>query len=88
MVDIIRFYQRHERETIARSVTLAEAQAHCNDPGTSSSTCTSEEGKARTEAKGPWFDGYRDQERRSSRPEPLLTQLAQVMAAERSGRWR
>ena len=39
-------------------LTLAEAQAHCKNPETSSKTCTSAEGKRRTEQRGPWFDSY------------------------------
>lgn len=43
---------------IKRGVTLAEAQAHCQDPETSSSTCTKKAGRDRTRRCGPWFDGY------------------------------
>ena len=39
-------------------LTLEKAQEHCRDPETSSRTCTSSTGRARTEALGPWFDGY------------------------------
>ena len=39
-------------------LTLEEAQAHCNDPETSSSTCTKSAGRKRTKTYGPWFDGY------------------------------
>ena len=46
------------RRTIADRLTLEEAQAHCNDPETSSSTCTKAEGKRRTHRYGPWFDCY------------------------------
>ncbi len=46
------------RKVIKRGLTLAQAQAHCRDPETSSSTCTKAEGKARTKKYGPWFDGY------------------------------
>lgn len=59
---IIRFYQHGtngvERKVIMTGVTLAGAQKHCRDPETSSSTCTSGSGKARTRKHGPWFDGY------------------------------
>lgn len=48
------------RRTIARGLTLAEAQAHCTDPETSSSTATSSAARARTRRLGPWFDGYTD----------------------------
>jgi hypothetical protein len=57
---IVRFYQQAQpsRRIIRRGLTLAEAQAHCCDPETSSNTCESSEGKARTARMGPWFDGY------------------------------
>jgi hypothetical protein len=48
----------YEKRTIKTGLTLEEAQAHCRDPETSSSTCTSYAGRKRTERKGPWFDGY------------------------------
>ena len=51
------FFEGRSR-TIAKGLTLAEAQAHCQDPETSSSTCTNTEGKARTRRSGAWFDGY------------------------------
>lgn len=43
---------------IKGGLTLEAAQAHCSDPQTSSATCTTDEGKALTEDKGPWFDCY------------------------------
>lgn len=57
---IRRFYQRPDEppETVREGLTLAEAQAHCEDPETSSTTCKSAEGKRRTAEHGPWFDGY------------------------------
>ena len=57
---IVRFYKDAplRRRTIDRGLTLEEAQAHCRDPETSSSTCTSKTGRARTKRLGPWFDGY------------------------------
>ena len=48
------------RRTIRRGLTLEEAQAHCQDPETSSSTCKSPVGKARTRRVGPWFDAYEE----------------------------
>jgi hypothetical protein len=62
---IVRMYEddMHDRETIATGLTLEEAQAHCSDPETSSSTCTEPENVARTERKGRWFDGYREEGR-------------------------
>ena len=57
---VIRFYYNRPgyRRTIIDRCTLAEAQAHCNDPETSSSTATGKSQRARTRAVGPWFDGY------------------------------
>jgi hypothetical protein len=37
-----------------------EAQTHCSDPETSSSTCKNSVGRRRTRQRGPWFDGYTD----------------------------
>ena len=60
MYKIIRFYFNRPgyKRTIKTGLTLEQAQAHCNDPETSSSTCTSAEGKRRTRRMGEWFDGY------------------------------
>lgn len=58
---IIRGYQRGGRRTIARNLTLDEAQAHCRNPETSSSTCKLAANVRRTEQRGPWFDGYKRQ---------------------------
>ena len=57
---IVRMYfdRNVPRRTIKRGLTLEEAQAHCSDPQTSSSTCTTSEGRRRTRQYGPWFDGY------------------------------
>lgn len=61
LYDVVRFYRDRPGHcrVILRRVDLATAQAHCGDPETSSSTCTSATGKARTRRMGPWFDGYR-----------------------------
>jgi hypothetical protein len=60
--NIVRFYREHpsgiRRRKVRERVTLAEAQAHCNDPETSSSTATSAEARRRTRRVGAWFDGY------------------------------
>lgn len=59
MYNIVRHYfSPSSSRIIARGLTLEEAQAHCSDPETSSRTCTSKEGKARTRKYGAWFDGY------------------------------
>ncbi len=57
---IVRMYQNDEfpSQVIERCLTLEEAQAHCSDPETSSSTCTEYGPRKRTQEKGPWFDGY------------------------------
>lgn len=57
---IVRMYfnDNVRNPTIETGLTLEEAQAHCRDPETSSCTCKSSKGKARTLVKGPWFDGY------------------------------
>ena len=59
--DIIRFFFNKgntTREILRENVTLQDAQAHCNDPQTSSSTCTDDDGRERTRVHGDWFDGY------------------------------
>ncbi len=48
------------RRTIIDRCTLADAQAHCKDPNTSSSTATSASAKACTRRNGPWFDGFEE----------------------------
>ena len=60
---IVRFYESddHETEVIATGLTLVEAQAHCNDDETSSTTAASKEGLMRTARYGRWFDGYTDE---------------------------
>ncbi len=57
---IVRFFQNpnKSRRTIDRGLTLQEVQVHCTDPDTSSTTCTTKTGRARTRAHGAWFDGY------------------------------
>lgn len=56
---IVRYYRDLESSrTIKTGLTLEEAQAHCRDIETSSTTCTTAKGKARTKRVGAWFDGY------------------------------
>ncbi len=52
------FRDSPRRRVVKRGLTLEEARAHCSNPETSSSTCTSAEGTRRTERFGPWFDSY------------------------------
>ena len=58
--NVVRFYREAgiRRRVILERVTLAEAQAHCSDPETSSSTATGKVARARTRRLGAWFDGY------------------------------
>jgi hypothetical protein len=60
---IIRHYRDSDTpsRTIDTGLTLEQAQAHCQNPETSSSTCTSKTGKARTRRLGVWFDGYEEE---------------------------
>ena len=58
MYAIVRYYFNGGKRVIAKGLTLEEAQAHCQDPETSSRTATSAAAKARTRRMGPWFDGF------------------------------
>lgn len=60
---IVRFFfnEPGAKRVVKRVQTLEEAQAHCNDPETSSSTATSAPARRRTEQRGPWFDGYEEE---------------------------
>jgi hypothetical protein len=61
MYKIVRNYFHGSPRTIAKGLTLEEAQAHCRNPETSSRTATSAAAKARTRKFGPWFDSYDEQ---------------------------
>lgn len=52
------FRDAHAKRTIETGLTLEEAQAHCKDPETSSSTCRKAANVRRTQQRGAWFDGY------------------------------
>lgn len=52
------FDDRYPSEIVATGLTLEEAREHCQDPETSSRTCTDPKLVALTEERGPWFDGY------------------------------
>lgn len=62
MYKVVRHYfesrSEHLRRTVKSGLTLEEAQAHCRDPETSSSTCKLRRNVKRTEERGAWFDGY------------------------------
>jgi len=55
---IVRMFFNRGNRTIKSGLTLEQAQEHCQDPETSSSTCTEEAGLHRTAKFGAWFDGY------------------------------
>jgi hypothetical protein len=52
------FDSRWATRVVATGLTLEEAQAHCRDPETTSSTCRKAKNVRRTQQRGPWFDGY------------------------------
>ena len=61
MYKIVRYFYRDKRKrTIETGLTLEQAQAHCQDPETSSKTATKSAAKCRTSLYGPWFDGYEE----------------------------
>ena len=60
MYKVVRYYFKGGNRVIATGLTLAEAQAHCRNDETSSSTAKSSKAKARTLKVGPWFDGYQE----------------------------
>jgi hypothetical protein len=55
------YFEDHPRKVIVAGKTLEEVHRWCSDPDTSSSTTTSEAGKAHTEKYGAWFDGYEEE---------------------------
>ncbi len=55
---IIRHHFQSENEVTQTGLTLEEAQEHCNDPETSSRTCS--EATTATDP-GQWFDGYTEE---------------------------
>lgn len=58
---VVRFFQNGGKRVIKSGLTLEQAQEHCNDPETSSSTAKSAAAKRRTETHGLWFDGYTEE---------------------------
>lgn len=59
MYKIVRTFLKHDQTQVIKSgLTLAQAQKHCRDPETSSSTCTDPKLIDLTGRVGPWFDGY------------------------------
>ena len=61
MYKIIRHYFEGSRKrTIETGLTLEQARVHCNNPETSSSTCTTPAARRITARNGQWFDGYQE----------------------------
>lgn len=60
MYKIVRHYFKGGHRTIKTGLTLKEAQEHCENPETSSSTATSAAAKRITSRHGRWFDGYQE----------------------------
>lgn len=52
------YFRNYKARVIKRGLTLEEAQTHCQNPQTSSSTATNRAGVLRTQRMGPWFDSY------------------------------
>lgn len=55
---IVRHYFKGRKRTINTGLTLEQAQAHCQNEETSSSTARTAKARAITRKHGPWFDGY------------------------------
>lgn len=60
MYKVVRKFFNGRSRVIRRGLTLEEAQAHCSDPETSSTTARSRTGRARTRRYGRWFDCYEE----------------------------
>ena len=54
------FEDGHDRQVLRTGLTLEAAQEWCQDPETSSSTCTSQEGLKRLRDWGRWFDCHEE----------------------------
>lgn len=57
---IVRMYRNDGQPSRVhmRGLSLEEAQHHCRNPESSSSTCTGDHPKLHTKTYGEWFDGY------------------------------
>jgi len=55
---VVRYFYDGGHRTIKSGLTLAQAQKHCSDPETSSSTATGAAARRITRQHGRWFDGY------------------------------
>jgi hypothetical protein len=53
------FADRNKHNVVLKTgLTLEQAQAHCNDPETSSTAATNRAAVRRTRDHGAWFDAY------------------------------
>lgn len=52
---VVRMFFKGRDFVVLEDCTLEEAQAHCRNPETSSSTCSPARARA---IPGQWFDGY------------------------------
>ncbi len=57
-VQRIYFHRPGHARTLHTGLTLAQAQAHCSNPETSSRTATGSVARARARRYGAWFDIY------------------------------
>jgi hypothetical protein len=58
---IVRMYfDGYKQRTIKTGLTKEQAMQHCQNPETSSSTCTTWIGKNRTKTRGEWFDAFEE----------------------------
>lgn len=55
------FRDSDERRLIDTGLSLEEAQAHCSDPESSSTTAESLKAFEETFHNGPWFDAYSEE---------------------------
>ena len=59
---IVRLHKdNYERPVLLEGLTLEEAQEHCSDPETSSSTATGAASIRYTKRHGDWFDAYEEE---------------------------
>lgn len=58
---VVRFHEDHARQVLMTGLSLEEAQAHCQNPETSSRTATGPEAREYTRKYGAWFDGYEEE---------------------------
>lgn len=79
---VIRMYFSDDfaTEVVLTGLTQAQAQAYCQDPQTSSSTCTSPEAVERTALRGAWFCGWEE-----DHPAPAPANLDELFAADTQG---